>query len=317
MTRASAAAPADIGVGELRLRAVHRRFEPAVHADFDEPQERGNVIGHAGHELLERRAAEGQSSGQRGRPRARRCVFRLRLQLGDLAAEAAALAALRVLSGSIFSSTSPFLDCASRISISRQPSSSGSSPDDVRRQKQCVLPSGRHASRAASRARLEPPYLWDRRPAALASAFRCPRLRAPGGTARRQEFAAPARWSQTGRRHRNRRAGDIRLHQQLPQRRVGPIELRGFGQQSQRISIFAFLAQISSVLVQLFNGGSRICNVDARACAREPGLEIRTVQIAKPDTYFSLTSYVSSRTASSSQRPRGSPRDLDEEPLRA
>ena len=27
----------DVGVGQLRLRAVHRRFEPAVDADLDQP----------------------------------------------------------------------------------------------------------------------------------------------------------------------------------------------------------------------------------------------------------------------------------------
>ena len=34
-------AHAEVGVGELRLRFVHRGFETAIHTDFDELEERG------------------------------------------------------------------------------------------------------------------------------------------------------------------------------------------------------------------------------------------------------------------------------------
>ena len=43
----------DIGVGQLRLRAVHRRLEAAIDADLDEPHEGRNVARDAGRELLD------------------------------------------------------------------------------------------------------------------------------------------------------------------------------------------------------------------------------------------------------------------------
>ena len=45
----------DVGVGQLRLRAEHRRLQPAVHADLDQMHEGGDVIGNTGHEFLEDR----------------------------------------------------------------------------------------------------------------------------------------------------------------------------------------------------------------------------------------------------------------------
>ena len=45
----------DVGVGELRLRAVHRRFEPAVDADLDQPHQGRHVSRDARDELLQRR----------------------------------------------------------------------------------------------------------------------------------------------------------------------------------------------------------------------------------------------------------------------
>ena len=49
----------DVGVRELRLRAVHRRLEAAVDADLDQPHERRNVVRHAGDEFLQRGRGRG------------------------------------------------------------------------------------------------------------------------------------------------------------------------------------------------------------------------------------------------------------------
>ena len=55
MTRASAADPRfDVRVGELRLRAVHRRLEAAVDADLDQPHQRRDVVRDARDEFLNR-----------------------------------------------------------------------------------------------------------------------------------------------------------------------------------------------------------------------------------------------------------------------
>ena len=55
ITRASTPAPTrQIRVGQLCLRAVHCRFEPAVHADLDQPHQRRNVVRHAVDELVQR-----------------------------------------------------------------------------------------------------------------------------------------------------------------------------------------------------------------------------------------------------------------------
>ena len=52
--RFSTRAKGQVGIGQLRLRAVHRGLEPAVHADFHQPHQRGNVVGHAIHKFVER-----------------------------------------------------------------------------------------------------------------------------------------------------------------------------------------------------------------------------------------------------------------------
>ena len=56
MMRASMARPdLEVGVGQLRLRFVHGRFELPVDADLDEAHQRDEVEAHAGHELVQRR----------------------------------------------------------------------------------------------------------------------------------------------------------------------------------------------------------------------------------------------------------------------
>ena len=43
----------EVGVGQQHLRLVHRLFEAAVDADFDELEQRGNLPWRAGHEVLQ------------------------------------------------------------------------------------------------------------------------------------------------------------------------------------------------------------------------------------------------------------------------
>ena len=61
----------DVGVGQLRLRAVHRRLEAAVDADLDQPHQRRDVVRHAGDELLQHRGRAEASRSARP-PRRRR-----------------------------------------------------------------------------------------------------------------------------------------------------------------------------------------------------------------------------------------------------
>ena len=66
-TRLGRRAGRDVGVGQLRLRAVHRRLEPAVDADFDQPHQRGDVVGHARDEFLQRGGGRAGQSCSRDR----------------------------------------------------------------------------------------------------------------------------------------------------------------------------------------------------------------------------------------------------------
>ena len=64
--RLERAADFEVRVGELRLRLVHRRFEAAVDADFDQAHQRDEVGAHAGRELVQRHGRGGEVAlGQR------------------------------------------------------------------------------------------------------------------------------------------------------------------------------------------------------------------------------------------------------------
>ena len=142
--------------------------------------------------------------------------------------------------------------------------------------------------------------------AALASTLRPSSSRPRRSSSVGDAAAARRRSSRTGWPHRSRRARRRPAPAAAADRMSSGIELRRLGQQPQRVGVLALLLQVGGDLLEPLDRRFRIAELDARARAGQPRLEVGAVEIAEPDAHLGFAARVAARPPALGQRHESS-----------
>ena len=272
--------PLDVSVGQLRLRAEHRRLESAVHADLDQPHQRRDVIGDAGDELLQHGGGAGpvdlRDSRVGGELHDEEAG--LRRLLGDAPAQQRDLLAARrvTLEEAAHDGEAFFELLAAKLHVRDREQQFRVVAGGFRRQ---VERRGREVA------------LRDERTRQLRRQFGVARIDDGRLPQRLQRFVRPACHLERGGQHPKLlhgprtfpglsevARGEVDVQQLLPDLVVVRVQLGRFTQGFDRLGLPAFLGQFAGDLFQVAEGAGLVAHLDPGARRRQAAFVILGVE---------------------------------------
>ena len=294
----------DVGVRQLRLRAVHRRLEPAVDADFDEMHQRRNVIGHARDEFLQDGGgARPVRRGDRGRggeldddePGLRRLFGDAPSQLRDL------LAARGVFLKQPPDDGEPFFELvAAKLDVGDGQQQHGIARGGLGGE---VFGGGREIAAG------------DERPGELRRQLGVARVEGRRLAQRRERFVDAAGRFERGRDHPELldagrvltrpgvvAGGEVHVHQLLADLVVFRVQLRRFVEHFECFGLAALVGQLAGNLLEVAEGAALVAHLDARARGGQAPFVVFRIERAEPDLRLQGAAHVPLALAQFDQR---------------